>query len=219
MKLYACNISQLKFSDVKELYLKVSEERKKRIDRYKIEEDKVRGVISQSLIMKMLTQELNMDPSDIVIKKNEYGKPFIEDIDIYFNVSHSGHWVVGAIDKKPIGIDIEEIKERGYKKLAKRFFTEDENNYILEEDSLNRFFRIWTMKESYIKTDGRGMSIPLNTYSIKFDSELITVDTKNELKDCLFKEYNIDEKYKLSVCSVSKQFIENIKEITIDELL
>ncbi|MCL0028295.1 hypothetical protein M1M88_01070 [Peptococcaceae bacterium] len=44
--------------------------------------------------------------------ENDYGKPFLKNTnDLYFNVSHSGEWVVCAIHHHPIGIDIEQVKK------------------------------------------------------------------------------------------------------------
>ena len=52
--------------------------------------------------------------------------------------------------------------------LAKRFFTAEEQQFILEEpEGINeRFYRIWTGKESYLKYLGTGLTKPLGSFSV-----------------------------------------------------
>ncbi|WP_157729153.1 4'-phosphopantetheinyl transferase family protein [Bacillus atrophaeus] len=64
---------------------------------------------------------------ELTFTTNYYGKPFLESYenDCYFNISHSGEWVVCAIDKGHIGINIERIAPIKLD-IAKRFFTDEE---------------------------------------------------------------------------------------------
>ncbi|MGZ5608487.1 MAG: 4'-phosphopantetheinyl transferase family protein [Methylobacter sp.] len=89
-----------------------------------------------------------------------YNRPSI-DANIDFNISHSGNYVVCAISTNGrIGIDIEQIKNIDIS-YYKNFMSIDEwNNIINNEAFTGRFYHYWTIKESVMKADGRGLSIP-----------------------------------------------------------
>lgn len=82
----------------------------------------------------------------------EYGKPLSEKC--FFNISHSANYVVLGIGAKPIGVDVELIKE--YKDELKTFISsKEEASFIKDELS---FFQIWTSKESLLKCEGSGLA-------------------------------------------------------------
>ena len=105
--------------------------------------------------------------SDCIIKRNNNGKPYIEGHpEIQFNISRSSNICVVALSNKPVGIDIEKIREFDFK-IAVRFFSDYEQHYIF--DSMlqkERFFEIWTKKEAYLKYTGEGLTRPLSSFSV-----------------------------------------------------
>lgn len=133
------------------------------------------------------------------LKKNQNGKLFIEGRE-EFNVSHGGKYVVLVTDKNPVGIDIEEMRERSFI-VATKVFTKDEQQWM-SEDKLRRFFYLWTQKESLVKAEGCGITIPLESFSVlpfeKGDS--VVLNGKNWW--CTTKEI---ENYVVSVCSTSRE--------------
>ncbi|MDR0971348.1 MAG: 4'-phosphopantetheinyl transferase superfamily protein [Bacteroidales bacterium] len=114
----------------------------------------------------------------------ENGKPFfINNKDIFFNLSHTKNFIAIAFSNTDIGIDIE--KKRKYKKeIVKRFFHNKECSLLenIEDENLQDelFTRIWTIKEAYLKCTGKGIANNLNTF-------YITINDKNntifEIKD------------------------------------
>lgn len=86
---------------------------------------------------------------------------------VYFNISHSGKYVVCAVGDSEMGIDVQKevmLKEEELLQLCNRFFTEFEFRSL--QSSKNRidyFHKLWTLKESYIKYLGTGMYCRLNT--------------------------------------------------------
>lgn len=104
------------------------------------------------------------------------GKPYFKHYPkIYFNLSHSGEYVCCAMGAAPVGVDIQKhvsVKEG----LAKRFFTEEENRMLRALDGEERerwFFRMWSIKESYIKYTGLGMKQGIDTFCIDWKSRCI----------------------------------------------
>jgi 4'-phosphopantetheinyl transferase len=140
--------------------------------------------------------------------------------DFHFNISHSGDWVVCAVDNLPVGIDVEKIHDVDLN-LSARFFSEEEHKYLLSLEiskRRNSFFELWTLKESYIKADGRGLSIPLNSFSFKFANKDIVFTTTNQFNECYFKQYDIDTSYKLAVCSSKSDFPKELTDISFDSI-
>jgi 4'-phosphopantetheinyl transferase len=130
------------------------------------------------------------DISVDALRTNENGKPIVEGI--CFNLSHSGDYVICAVSEKPVGCDIEKIKEAP-KQVEKRAFSPEENSYLKQfsGDAYNReFFRLWTKKESFLKMKGVGIRVCLQTL---------------EMTECYFKEYDIPG-YQVTVCAEETEF-------------
>ena len=119
---------------------------------------------------------LKLENSEIIIENN---KPKFKYSDIKFSISHSDCWVVVAFSKNEIGVDIEKIKQRDYKALAKRM------NFELKEDSLSDFYRCWTLFEAEYKLQQKAKSVKtidfMNEYKISIAS-VETMDIENHLK-------------------------------------
>ncbi|MGW6184938.1 4'-phosphopantetheinyl transferase family protein, partial [Bacillus mycoides] len=143
----------------------------------------------------------------------EYGKPFFKNFsDFHFNISHSGEWVVCATANSNVGIDIERVSDIEALKLANEFFSDEEFYDIPSmnsDEQINYFYDIWTLKESYIKTIGKGLYIPLNSFSIKKESRTL-ISYKNIPKDFYFRRYSIEPNYKISACATREEFPQDI---------
>lgn len=73
------------------------------------------------------------------------------------------------------------------------------------------FFDLWTLKESYIKAVGEGLSIPLKSFTISFFKiGEIVVKLGNELTNWTLKQYDLEPEYKMSACGVNKAFPDNV---------
>ena len=128
-----------------------------------------------------------------LLKYNKYSRPSLSG-DIDFNISHSGEYVVCAFGKGlKLGIDIEQVKIIDLHDF-KITMTPEQWNYIFNSsDPCYTFFRYWTIKESVIKADSRGLSVPLTDLIIernrirvdKSDWFLKEVDFKNDYCMCL----------------------------------
>ncbi|SNX54846.1 4'-phosphopantetheinyl transferase superfamily protein [Thermoanaerobacterium sp. RBIITD] len=191
----------------------VSEEKKERIRRFRKYDDAERSLIADILLRVVICKKIGLKNDELSFYKNEYGKPLLKNMEnIYFSISHSYDWVVVAVNEFSIGIDIEKIKPINLN-IAKRFFTDDEYNFIMDVDVQKRleyFFKLWTLKESYVKLEGKGLYTSLKSFSIIINDYNINIKTDNELKNCFFREYNIDAGYKLAVCSLNNDFPDNI---------
>ena len=112
--------------------------------------------------------EYGMDPEQLQIYKNEFGKEYIVDKPVYYNVSHSRELLCSAVSDSEIGVDCETVCEKDWNALSSRFFTKREYEAIRDSsDPLNEFFCVWTKKESYVKYTGEGLSRPLDSFDVK----------------------------------------------------
>lgn len=199
----------------------LAEDRKTQILRYKCNEDRERSAAAGALLQYSLFREWGVTVDQQIFSKNCFGKPnLIGYPDYHFNLSHSGRWVVCAVDQSPLGIDIEQIRNNNLT-VAKRFFHVNEY-YNLRNQPLTEqaayFYEMWTLKESFIKALGEGLYCPLNSFVLTPNSNKeLFIRYKNV--PYYLKVYDIDSEYKLSVCSTNKHFEESINIIDIQELI
>lgn len=209
VKTYIANIQKL--PDPKENYKileNIWQERKEKILSYKFENGRKESLGSALMLQKVLFQN-NLTPQNI--KYGQNGKPEIEGL--HFNISHAENFVICSVSENPVGCDIEKIRsiKSGFEK---RFFTQNEVSYLDKfsgEEKLKQFFRLWTMKESYMKFTGEGMKLALNRFEFNIEDS-VKVFRDGVLCSCFIKEYEILD-YCISICSEENDFASNLEFI------
>lgn len=224
MEIYAVNINHtLPPAKYDTLLNTLPSIRQAKIRKFFREEDAIRTLVGDVLIRTLIKRTIPIKSAVISFQFNEYGKPFLEDFPYFqFNVSHSGNWVVCAFDEYPIGIDVEQMKDIKLD-IAERFFTRQELEYLLskqESERLNCFYSFWTLKESYIKAIGKGLSIPLDSFSISIDDEKGVIGLEKAYDDTsyFFRQYYLDEQHFCSVCATHSSFPEKLNIVSLEEL-
>lgn len=128
------------------------------------------------------------------IQYNSYQRPFLSGGNFDFNISHSGKYVLCAIGEYlQVGIDIEEIKKHSLEDFIKVMTSKQWDIINNAPEPYKEFYKFWTIKESVIKADGRGLSIPLDELEIENN----TVDYDGRL--WYITELNIDSEYAASI--------------------
>ena len=145
-----------------------------------------------SLLGRVLLREgmLHMDCefNDLDLKFTPYNKPYFDNNDVKFNISHSGNIVVCALTKvDEIGIDIEEIHTINIEGFKSQMTDNEWQRIISSENQLTDFFRFWTQKEAVIKSHGQGLTIPLKSFEVQ-NNETIINSEKFFLKELSFIE-------------------------------
>lgn len=188
--------------------LEISDERCQKIRQMKNQKARVQSLGAGVLLAYGLRQYGIQDKNATMIL-GENGKPYLAgDTGIYFNLSHSGDYVVAAFGECEVGIDIENKHSNGLK-IAKRFFTAKESTYLAScpagQEQADLFLRYWTLKESFLKITGRGMRLPLDSFELTV-GETVTVDWSEDNRNYYFKEFSFEseesEKYRIAVCAL-----------------
>lgn len=97
--------------------------------------------------------------------ENDWGKPYLSEGGFYFNISHAQDYVVLSFAEEENGVDIEKIEEFDIEAL-KSCFTEVQWRTIKESRSpVDEFYRAWTLKESFSKFAGRGLSMDFHSFT------------------------------------------------------
>lgn len=201
--IYALSINTEIDETIEKAYLsRLDDTQRNRMLRFHFKEDYKRSMYGELLSRHYLRNILGIPDQKLVVKRSKYGKPFLPDYpELQFNISHSGEWVVCAIGYCNVGIDIEKIQNFDMS-MAKNTFTRNEYEWLQRLNSQERiraFYQLWTLKEAYVKCQGKGMSIPFNSFEIVFtDNEVcLIIDHWDGMMQCL----PFHEKYALSICS------------------
>ncbi len=169
-----------------QLLPKVLQEKNNKFRRW---QDRHANLYGKLLLMKGMMD--NFETYDLSeISYNDFGRPSLSE-NFDFNISHAGHYVVCAMAKGiRLGVDIEEVLDTDFEDY-KRVMTQQQWHEIKSaDDPTNEFFRYWTIKESVIKADSRGMTIPL--LDIHIFNGIVSYDGQS----WYLSEFFLDENYR-----------------------
>ena len=168
-------------------------------------------------------------PLELAYVYGREGKPYFRDLPFYFNLSHSGDYVLCVVSEAEIGADIQQHRRREKEKdregsggsernafgdssavlgrLASRFFSEREcaalNQAGAEREQL--FFRLWARKEAYGKLTGKGVTGVLGMDMLpetgqEEDKLLSGEGGFSREKGIFWEEYGSIEGYSIALC-------------------
>jgi 4'-phosphopantetheinyl transferase len=138
-----------------------------------------------------------VDKSVLAFDTAEGGKPYFNQSNIRFNLSHSKGYVACCVsDEGDVGVDIEAsiIPSEKAKKLANRYFSADE--IIAVEKSPESFTRLWSENEAKAKFLGKDLAM----FFKENKQKNITANKRQNVYFHRFKAYNIP----ITVCTDSQ---------------
>lgn len=194
-------------------------ERQEKAYRYRKRRDSER-----CLAAGLLLQAAWMDTQGKTWMKTGYGKhgkPYAEEKPgFHYNISHAGDWVVLAYSDQEVGVDVEEIfMDEGRKQVAEFSFTSEEQDYIFKvadkKEQAERFSKVWTGKESYLKYLGTGLAKSMKSVVANGALESVLEDAAGQ--KALINSLFLDKQHCLSVCGRYHGIVLNI--VTVDELI
>lgn len=158
---------------------KLPETVQQKYDAYLKQEDKLRFLAGRLLLLEaLLSVNEQVDWEELgKLEKNRFGKPYFPHLPgFYFNISHAGDWVVCAFSiEMETGIDIEQVRPVDLNDF-REFIPLDQWESIRNDTTYVTFYRYWTLLESVLKADGKGLSTPVHT--LRFSENAIAIGNK-----------------------------------------
>lgn len=144
-----------------------------RARRYLVAHARDEFVAARALLRTQLSRYTGVPIKSWRFETNRFGCPAIAapiaHRNIRFNISHTNGLVACAVSVgHEIGVDLENVtRHLDVLSLAQSFFAPTEREALARlpsEEGRSLFFSYWTLKESYIKARGMGLSIPLDAF-------------------------------------------------------
>ena len=153
---------------------RLSEDESERVDRYRFDADRRRFAACRTALRTILASFLRVAAHEIGLATTASGKPYLHprhESHLRFSVSHSGDLALIALaNNREVGVDVEHIRAMpGMDGVIRRYFSPSEVRALesLPGDERRRaFFRIWTLKEAYLKGCGDGLTRRLDAIDV-----------------------------------------------------
>lgn len=183
--------------------------------RFHFERDRHRYLVTHAMVRTVLSKYAEVAPREWQFSVNVYGKPSIAAQHttargLEFNASHTdGLVVLGVAYERAIGVDVENVRTREVDvEIANRYFAPAEVaalRALPRERQQRQLFKYWTLKESYIKARGMGLSIPLDRFAFDLEDpagiRLTTDPTLDDRPDrWRFGQLLLPQEHMVAVC-------------------
>jgi 4'-phosphopantetheinyl transferase len=142
--------------------------------RFMSERDRCVFLFTRILVRCVLSSYTGHHPREWEFARSRYGKPEIlkpADVSLVFNVAHTKGMVICAVTAQgKLGVDVENVTRTvNHEDIAAHFFSAAEASWLRDcpsRERTERFLKLWILKEAFIKADGRGLSLPLDSFTI-----------------------------------------------------
>ncbi|HEX2677035.1 MAG TPA: 4'-phosphopantetheinyl transferase superfamily protein [Polyangiales bacterium] len=155
-----------------------SADERERHDRFHFDSDRDTYLIAHALLRRALAALTGHAPGAFTFLAGEHGRPEIAAPEsarsLRFNLSHTrGRVACGFTRGAEIGVDVEQVDRKvELEAVARRVYSDAELQALFAlppEAQRERFFELWTLKESYIKAIGKGFTAPLRAITFIAD--------------------------------------------------
>jgi 4'-phosphopantetheinyl transferase len=153
----------------------LSPDEQARVERFYFEKDRRRFIACRGTLREILARYLKCEAARLEFSCSRFGKPSLAPTvsgdNIHFNLSHSNDLALYAVSRFPeIGVDLEWVrKDFPCDQIAQHYFTPREIKTLRslpDEMKYEAFFNGWTRKEAFVKARGKGLSLPLDRFTV-----------------------------------------------------
>jgi len=164
----------------------------KRWSRFRFEDDRRMFLATRALVRCTLSEYVDVAPADWRFTVGPHGKPYIQapmtTPTLHFNLANTKGLVVCAVSivHELVGVDVERNdRDTDTLAVAERYFSPSEAcalRQLPSQEQPRRFYQHWTLKESYLKANGWGLTAPLDRFSfaVSDDEKRIGFDAQLE---------------------------------------
>ncbi len=210
MLLYCDDVSSMSSEQFNIFLQTMPVERREKTLRYVRDGDRVLGAAAYALLAYALYLN-GCNINDYTLTTTTNGKPYLPGCPFEFNISHTDGAVACAVCESAVGVDVQKKTSR-YQSVMKRVCTKNELEFLAQaENPADDFAKLWTLKESYVKCIGSGISDGLSQY----DFASVAKGSCNSAYNCEFRTFD-GGGYAVSVCS--QKPIKTIRKIMLSEL-
>lgn len=183
-------------------YRLASPARREKTDRYRFLKDKCLS-LGAFLLLRHACNTFGFSLENEVITAGDWEKPYFQSGRAEFSLSHSGERVMCALCDLPVGCDVQQ-EGPAETDIAKRFFHPEEYAALCacgtEEAKKELFYRFWTLKESFIKCIGRGLSQPLDSFAVRPGQAGVRIEQSFDTANYLFFEDAPKDGFRYACC-------------------
>jgi 4'-phosphopantetheinyl transferase len=184
-----------------------------RADRFHLATDRDSYVLAHALLRAMLSCMAGIAAADLRFRTAKNGKPALDAAqsqpDLHFSLSHTRGLAACAVGRPyALGIDAEAWRVPAPIELAARYFAPTEAQLVAEQEPTERpstFYRLWTLKEAYLKAIGQGLAAPLDSFAFSLDPVTITVAAPDHMAAWYFAEFRPGPAHSLALAVRSPQ--------------
>jgi 4'-phosphopantetheinyl transferase len=186
-----------------------------------------RFITSRGILRILLGHYLHVDPHLLSLAYGSHGKPALSELAFHFNISHSeGHALFAFSSSSPLGVDIERLRPMPDAiHLATGFFSSTETQELRSipaEHQAHAFLKCWTRKEALVKALGKGLSFPLDQFSMSLDEPARLLQAGHDQPDLLqWQIYHLEpeQNYLGAVATLQKNcriVMRQFSEVTVE---
>ncbi len=146
-----------------------------RAGRFHFDSDRASYIAAHALGRVLLSSWHTAPPQAWRFSQNIYGKPEVSqpvtEPRLRLNISHCRGLAAAALCLgHDIGVDVEQMDDHiDHFSLAERYFATPEATYLKtlrRDERCVAFYRLWTLKEAYVKALGQGLSCALDGFEL-----------------------------------------------------
>lgn len=183
LRIFALRVDGLTEQDVTPWRPSLDAEEIARADRFVYPNSRIEFTSAHALTRWALGEALGVDRRALRFIPGAHGKPEAwlggQPAPVSFNLTHTRGMVAVAVSTAPgvqLGVDFEAVDRKVDLKVADSYFGPREIDWLMAQpdaDKPEAFLRLWTLKESFIKATGKGLTQDLASFGFEVEAERV----------------------------------------------